>query len=90
MAGSLAEQLGRLPPAEAVGWFLNAWHGIPALPPPGPADRPGRGRRRPLVLLCGEPEPARRHLAEPGLDVGGFEFELDLILDSLRRLRDRT
>jgi hypothetical protein len=34
VAGSLVEQLRRLPPAEAVGWFLNAWHGIPALPPP--------------------------------------------------------
>lgn len=33
-AGSLAEQLRRLPPGAAVGWFLNAWHGIPALPPP--------------------------------------------------------
>lgn len=34
MTESLAEQLRRLPPAAAVGWFLNAWHGIPALPPP--------------------------------------------------------
>jgi hypothetical protein len=33
-AGSLAEQLRRLPPAAAVGWFINAWHGIPTLPPP--------------------------------------------------------
>ena len=61
MAGSLAEQLGRLPPAEAVGWFLNAWHGIPAL-----------RRLRSLTDPCGEPEHARQHLAEPGLDdVGG-------------------
>ena len=29
--------------------------------------------------------------AEPGLDdVGGFEFELDLILDGLQRLRDSS
>jgi hypothetical protein len=34
VARSLAEQLRRLPPAAAVGWFLNAWYGIPALPPP--------------------------------------------------------
>jgi hypothetical protein len=34
MAESLVRQLRRLPPAAAVGWFLNAWHGIPALPPP--------------------------------------------------------
>jgi hypothetical protein len=41
MTGSLAEQLGRLPPAEAVGWFLNAWHGIPTLPsPPQPSPIP--------------------------------------------------
>jgi len=34
VSGSLVQQLRRLPPAAAVGWFLNAWHGIPALPPP--------------------------------------------------------
>jgi AcrR family transcriptional regulator len=33
-------------------------------------------------------EHARQHLAEPGRDdVGGFEFQLDLILDGLQRLR---
>ncbi len=34
MTEPLAEQLRRLPPAAAVGWFLYARHGIPALPPP--------------------------------------------------------
>ena len=34
MTEPLAEQLRRLPSAAAVGWFLCAWHGIPALPPP--------------------------------------------------------
>jgi AcrR family transcriptional regulator len=36
-------------------------------------------------------EHVQQHLTEPGLDdVGGFEFELDLILDGLQRLRDST
>ena len=36
-------------------------------------------------------EHVQQHLTEPGLDdVGGFEFELDLILDGLGRLRDST
>jgi hypothetical protein len=33
VAQSLREQLLGLPRAAAVGWFVNAWHGIPALPP---------------------------------------------------------
>jgi AcrR family transcriptional regulator len=36
-------------------------------------------------------EHARQHLTEPDLDdVGGFEFELDLILEGLQRRRDST
>jgi len=36
-------------------------------------------------------EHAQQHLTEPGVDdVGGFEFELDLILDGLQRIRDST
>jgi hypothetical protein len=33
MTESLLAQLRRLPRAAAVGWFVNAWHGIPTLPP---------------------------------------------------------
>jgi hypothetical protein len=33
MTESLLEHLLGLPPAAAVGWFVNAWHGIPTLPP---------------------------------------------------------
>ena len=36
-------------------------------------------------------EHVQQHLTEPGHhDVGGFEFQLDLILDGLQRLRDST
>jgi hypothetical protein len=59
VAGSLVQQLRLLPPAEAVDWFLNAWHGIPALPSsPQPSPIPALlgqllvlGRTHPTI--CG-------------------------------------